>query len=162
MKNEHVLALVSLQAENDDLNKTKDYSSSVNSEDELDVPIVPKFTRQKAKQLNKKPLGFGSLKKTEPDSEVVALIQADLPEKSDDEDEEYVPGNDEIQSDEDQTMTTISDLDSQPSTPGCSLMEHDVDIESLEKDSSGLFKVPKTPTVRLYFYKIYIVNAYAF
>ena len=70
-----------------------------------------------------------------------------MPEKSDDEDEEYVPENDEIQSDEDQTMTTISDLDSQPSTPGCSLVEHDADIESPGKDSSGLFKMPKNPTV---------------
>lgn len=54
-----------------------------------------KLTRAKAKELNKLPLPLVPLKHTQPDSEVIALIRDDL--QSDDEDEEYQPGEDDIE-----------------------------------------------------------------
>lgn len=56
---------------------------------------LPKLTRAKAKALNKFPLPVAPIKHSEPDSEVVALIQDDL--HSDDDDEEYQPGEDDIE-----------------------------------------------------------------
>lgn len=54
----------------------------------------PTLTRAKAKALNKLPLPLAPITHSEPNSEVVALIHDDL--RSDDEDEEYQPGDEEI------------------------------------------------------------------
>lgn len=56
---------------------------------------IPKLTRAKAKALNKYPLPVAPIKHSEPDSEVVALISEEL--HSDDDDEEYQPGEDDIE-----------------------------------------------------------------
>lgn len=55
------------------------------------------MTRSKAKQLKKTPLPIGPLNSTEPDENVVKLIKEELSEKSDDEDEEYQPCEDDFQ-----------------------------------------------------------------
>lgn len=56
---------------------------------------TPKLTRAKAKALNKYPLPVAPFKHSEPDSEVVALIREEL--HSDDDDEEYQPGEDDVE-----------------------------------------------------------------
>lgn len=145
IKNEHILALSVLKAEEED-KKERERKSSDSEDDgdddkrsESDAPATPKLTRLKAKQLNKKLPFPGSLKTPEPCEEVVALIQDEL--KSDDEDDEYQPGDEDIGSDEDIANTTFSDIESQPSTPGSALLHNEQDVESPEKD--GEFKVPR-------------------
>lgn len=55
------------------------------------------LTRAKAKALNKMPLPVAPITRLEPDSEVVQLIGGEL--QSDDEDEEYQPGDEDIEVD---------------------------------------------------------------
>lgn len=71
--------------------------SSAMDVDDMDESenTVPKLTRAKAKALNKFPLPVAPIKHSEPDSEVVALISEEL--HSDDDDEEYQPGEDDIE-----------------------------------------------------------------
>ncbi|XP_063626471.1 uncharacterized protein LOC134798068 [Cydia splendana] len=111
--NDHVLALVKLQEEEE------------NMESHSDTP-KPKLTRSKAKELRKvspktawnlENLELTPIKhipvKTRP--EVTALIAQELPE--DEDDEEYDPRADDVPSDDDQTLESCSDVDSQPRTP---------------------------------------------
>lgn len=110
VKNEHVLAIVKLKEEKMDreeqamkLGREHDQSSdsrnrTLNMSDttiEIDdsADIVPKLTRAKAKALNTYPLPVAPMKKS--DSGVAALIQEEL--HSDDDDEEYQPGEDDIE-----------------------------------------------------------------
>jgi hypothetical protein len=155
VKNDHILALALLKAEEEDsIEKHEETTSHCSDEEdkksENEIPMTPKLTRLKAKQLNKKlTLPELSLTTPQPNEEVVKLIQEEL--KSDEEDdEEYRPEND---SDGDITNLTFSDVDSQPSTPGSALVNCE---DSPVKD--GEFKVPRTPltTVRklLKFYLI--------
>lgn len=93
VKNEHVLALVTLQAEEENnLNESK---SDSEDDDKESIDLTPKLTRLKAKQLKKRPLPIGPLNSSEPDEEVVKLIREEM--KSDEEDDEYQPRDDEIQ-----------------------------------------------------------------
>lgn len=145
-KNEHILALSLIEAEEEEM-KEQTFESSDSEDDkksEPDLPATPKLTRWKAKQLNRQPAVPGSLKNPEPCEEVVALIHEDL--KSDDEDEEYQPDN-ESHSDDENINTTFSDIDSQPSTPGSALLYSEQDVESPIKD--GEFKAPRTRTLSL-------------
>jgi hypothetical protein len=142
IKNEHVLALALLQAEAEEKRERCSKSSESEEDDrksESDTPTTPKLTRLKAKQLNQVLPLPGSLKTPEVCEDVVALIHEDL--KSDDEDDEYQPHEDECLSDEDVTNTTFSDIESQPSTPGSALLYNEQDVESPIKD--GEFKVPR-------------------
>lgn len=110
VKNEHVLAIVKLKEEKMDreeqamkLNRESDQSfdswnktlnmsdTTIEMDDSSDV--VPKLTRAKAKELNTYPLPVAPIKKS--DSEVAALIHDEL--HSDDDDEEYQPGEDDIE-----------------------------------------------------------------
>lgn len=138
VKNEHIIALSLLQAEEQE--KRERLVNSSDSEDdkksENDAPTTPKLTRLKAKQLNKHLPHPGSLKSPEPCEEVVALIQEEL--KSDDEDDEYHPGDEEIHSDEDFGNNTISDMESQPSTPGGALYYNEQDLDSPTKETEIL------------------------
>jgi hypothetical protein len=143
VKNDHVLALALLKAEEEEgRERFQSESSEVLSGDEndkrsdSDAPVTPKLTRLKAKQLNQQLPIPGNLLTTHPDEEVVKLINEEL--KSDSEDEEYQPDAD---SDGDITNTTFSDIDSQPSTPGSALVNN----EELDSPLKGEFKVPKTP-----------------
>lgn len=146
VKNEHILALSLLKAEEQEKQERAGKFSDSDDDDkksENDAPSTPKLTRLKAKQLNQKlPLQV-SLNSSEPCEDVVALIQAEM--KSDDEDDEYQPCEDDIGSDEDVTNTTFSDIESQPSTPGSALLYNEQDWESPTK--VGEFKVPKQRTL---------------
>ena len=147
IKNEHVLALSLLKAEEEE-KKEQTRSSESDDDDkksESDMPSTPKLTRLKAKQLNHQLPMPGSLKTTEPCEDVVALINEDM--RSDDEDDEYQPHENECFSDEDVTNTTFSDIDSQPSTPGSALLYSEQDFESPNKH--GDFKVPRTRTLSI-------------
>jgi len=143
VKNEHILALSLLKAEEESKKERNDTESEEEDcKSETDAPSTPKLTRFKAKQLNKDALPMVSLKAApEACDEMVSLIQSEL--KSDDEDEEYQPGEDEIPSDEDATNTTFSDIESQPSTPGSALLYNEQDFDSPTK--YGEFKVPNAP-----------------
>lgn len=143
IKNEHILALSLLKAEEEDDKKSLD-SDDDDKKSEVEAPTTPKLTRLKAKQLNQKLPVPGSLNTTEPCEDVVALIQDEL--KSDDEDDEYQPCEDDALSDEDVTNTTFSDLESQPSTPGSALLYNEQDFDSPTKDGSD-FKVPKAKSL---------------
>lgn len=140
VKNDHVLALSLLKAEEENEREKEDFSNVSSSDNEDDkrseneVELAPKLTRSKAKELNHQLPVPGSLKTPQPNEEVIKLIKEDL--KSDDEeDEEYQP-----ESDGEITNTTFSDIDSQPSTPGSALVNND---DSPSKSSE--FKVPKPP-----------------
>lgn len=140
VKNEHVLALSLLKAEEEAEKEKRKTSESEEdgTRSEPDQPTTPKLTRLKAKQLNTTLPIPGSLNSTQPDEEVVALINEEL--RSDDEDDEYQPCEDDAISDEEFTNTTMSDIDSMPSTPGSALINHEIDVSPTK---SGEFKVPR-------------------
>lgn len=144
----------------DSRNKILNMSDSTIEMDDSD-DIVPKLTRAKAKELNTYPLPVAPMKKSE--SGVAALIHDEL--HSDDDDEEYQPGEDDIevtlildshnkcqmdffliiqlqyfQSDDD-INTTTSDIDSQPATPS-SQIDMSQSRTPIYTDD-GLFKIPR-------------------
>lgn len=86
--NDHVLAIVKLKEE--EMEKNNQADTSADDDDDQDIEHAPKITRSKAKVLNKKILPITS--PSEP-SEASILIQEEL--GSDDEDEEYEPGNED-------------------------------------------------------------------
>lgn len=101
VRNDHVLAIVKLkeeelerreQAMKESNEMNAGTSNAIDTDDVEDN--APKLTRAKAKALNKFPLPVAPIKHSEPDKEVVALIAEDL--HSDDDDEEYQPGEDDI------------------------------------------------------------------
>lgn len=93
VRNDHVLAHVKLKEEEmvkeEQARKMLSYHTS-NGELTL--------TRSKAKALNKMPLPVAPITRLEPNSEVVQLIGGEL--QSDDEDEEYQPGEEDIEVDQ--------------------------------------------------------------
>lgn len=113
VRNDHVLAIVRIKGEelekhemamkesklltNGDGTAGSRPTHDEDDDDDNDIAenALPKLTRAKAKALNKFPLPVAPIKHSEPDSEVVALIQDDL--HSDDDDEEYQPGEDDIE-----------------------------------------------------------------
>lgn len=108
MRNDHVLAIVKLKEEElerqeqvlkDSRTVTDTTSTTPESKDSSEIVTmenaIPKLTRSKAKALNKYPLPVTSFNHSEPDSEVVALIREEL--HSDDDDEEYQPGEDDVE-----------------------------------------------------------------
>ncbi|XP_045537578.1 uncharacterized protein LOC106715753 [Papilio machaon] len=140
--NDHVLALVKLREE----------------EEILEEKIRPKLTRAKVKELmkdlpkstgwNLENLELTPIKhipvKTRP--EVKALIAQELPE--DEDDDEYQPTHDDVQSDDDHTMESSSDVDSLPRTPATPKSQS---LVSPKVVKDGPFKVPQnkvTPTRR--------------
>lgn len=103
VRNDHVLAIVKLKEEELERREKMSRSNTTdnsaitkyNSEITCLDTTVPKLTRSKAKALNKYPLPLAPFKHCEPDSEVVALIREEM--QSDDDDEEYQPGEDDIE-----------------------------------------------------------------
>lgn len=108
VRNDHVLAIVKLKEEELERYEQAMRDSKTSTETSVEVPYVlkndviddsenavPKLTRARAKALNKYPLPVAPFKHSEPDSEVVALIHEEL--HSDDDDEEYQPGEDDIE-----------------------------------------------------------------
>lgn len=135
-----------IKAEEEEAREKSELLNKISSDEnddynhECEMITTPKLTRFKSKLLNKNPLLVVPLNSfsSEPNEEVVALIHNEL--KSDEDDDEYQPHD--THSDDDVTNTTISDMDSQPSTPGSALMYND-DFDSPVKD--GDFKIPRTP-----------------
>ncbi|XP_055693650.1 uncharacterized protein LOC129796027 [Lutzomyia longipalpis] len=133
VSNDHVLAMVRLKEEE--------------TEEEIEVvresaDLMPKLTRLKAKELNKHlpsivPL---TLKATQEESET-AMLMKDLAEEDED-DEEYKPSEEDFHSDDD-TNTSISDIDSQPSTPVWNSMATPDAKDGVEYTKDGLFKIPQ-------------------
>lgn len=105
VRNDHVLAIVRLKEEElerreqalRESKSTNEMTAGTSTAMEIDDmdEFNPKLTRAKAKALNKFPLPVAPIKHSEPDKEVVALIREEL--HSDDDDEEYQPGEDEIE-----------------------------------------------------------------
>lgn len=119
VKNDHVLAIVRIKGEQLEKREIAMKESKVSTyeavastslashdkhngdgddeeeDDDEFKSALPKLTRAKAKALNKFPLPVAPIKHSEPDSEVVALIREEL--HSDDDDEEYQPGEDDIE-----------------------------------------------------------------
>lgn len=112
-------------------------------EEEREAKESVTITRQKAKELNQPPL---PIKAPQPTSEVAALINSEL--HSDEEDEEYQPGEEELNSDDDNNMTS-SDIDSQPRTPATPYTPYSQDGDDPgSRDcytEDGLFKIPQSP-----------------
>lgn len=96
VRNDHVLAIVKLKEEELEKHEQAQKFIKLRHDEDEDAPAaLPKLTRAKAKALNKLPLPLAPLKNTQPDSDVVALINEEL--RSDDDDEEYQPGDDDIE-----------------------------------------------------------------
>ncbi|XP_064535814.1 uncharacterized protein mute [Drosophila montana] len=143
VRNEHVLALVTLKAE-DELAREKREAAAADEEQQrgaiiiTETPSVPKLTRAKARELNRTPgITLPPLNETPVNNEIEALIREDL--HSDEEDEEYTFKEDDFHSDDDPS-TTASDFDSNPCTPQTPLTANE---ESPVKfTSDGCFKLP--------------------
>uniref|UniRef100_A0A182JKY1 Uncharacterized protein n=1 Tax=Anopheles atroparvus TaxID=41427 RepID=A0A182JKY1_ANOAO len=145
--NDHVFAIVRLKEEEEERKKNSMAENSQegddgdDEEDDEDVHTLPKLTRLKAKQLNQTLFPLVPLNAPATDKEVAALIREDL--NSDDDDEEYKPGEDDVPSDDDPN-TTISDIDSQPRTPATTVAVTGAETETeLQYTKDGLFKIPK-------------------
>lgn len=108
MRNDHVLAIVKLKEEELERQeqakiclksltgcKKTEKKDLNNDNEDIDKDDLPKLTRSKAKELNQFPLPVAPIKHSEPDEHIVALVQGDW--HSDDEDEEYQPGEDDIE-----------------------------------------------------------------
>ncbi|XP_020712601.1 uncharacterized protein LOC101453433 [Ceratitis capitata] len=137
VKNEHILALVTLKAE-DEIARERQESEQP-AIIITDTPSVPKLTRAKARELNKIPgISLPSLTESK-EPEITALIQEEL--NSDEDDEEYVFKEDDFVSDEDPN-TTASDLDSNPRTPQTPLSQTEAEDSPVKFTSDGCFKIP--------------------
>ncbi|XP_075169020.1 gon-4 like protein muscle wasted [Haematobia irritans] len=135
VKNEHILALVTLKAEHE-LAKEKSEADQT-AILITDTPSIPKLTRSKAKELNKQPvISLPKLLGAQP-TEIATLITEEL--NSDEEDEEYTFKEEDFVSDDDPN-TTASDLDSNPRTPQTPILPTDDSPVKLTED--GCFKVP--------------------
>ncbi|KAM7341508.1 gon-4 like protein muscle wasted isoform 2-T2 [Cochliomyia hominivorax] len=143
VKNEHILALVTLKAE-DALAKEQKKNEEQRAIIITETPSVPKLTRAKARELNKTPvIKLPSLKKQETEPEIAALIKEDL--HSDEEDEEYVFKEEDFVSDDDPN-TTASDLESNPRTPQTPASQNEDSPVKLSED--GCFKVPLSKKIQ--------------
>lgn len=126
VKNEHVLAIVKLKEEE----IMKRLEENGNEADDENDEVAMKLTRSKAKQMDKKLLPLVPLKQPEQDTEVAALLREELHDE-DETDPEYQPDED--------PNTTISDMDSLPSTPQSNKKSFDEPIFS----NDGVFKIPR-------------------
>lgn len=92
VRNDQVLAIVKLKEE--EMEKHEQARKLLTMSQINDDDDTTKLTRAKAKALNRNPLPLIDFH-PKPDSEVVALIHDEL--RSDDEDEEYQPGEEDIE-----------------------------------------------------------------
>ncbi|XP_017108479.2 uncharacterized protein mute [Drosophila bipectinata] len=142
VRNDHVLALVTLKAE-DELARQKSLESPEQQKRGAiiitDTPSVAKLTRAKARELNCTPgISLPQLNDTPADNNgIEALIREEL--QSDEEDEEYTFKEDDFHSDDDPS-TAASDFDSNPCTPQTPLTAAEESPVKLSED--GCFKVP--------------------
>ncbi|XP_017079177.1 uncharacterized protein LOC108113172 [Drosophila eugracilis] len=141
VRNDHVLALVTLKAE-DELARERLESVEQQKRSAIiitDTPSVPKLTRAKARELNCTPgISLPQLNETLTDNNnIEALIRADF--HSDEEDEEYTFKEEDFQSDDDPS-NAASDFDSSPCTPQTPLTANEESPVKFSED--GCFKVP--------------------
>ncbi|XP_002016430.2 uncharacterized protein LOC6590417 [Drosophila persimilis] len=142
VRNDHVLALVTLKAE-DEMAREKLESAEQQKRGAIiitDTPSVAKLTRAKARELNCTPsISLPSLNDAPADANgIEALIRDDF--HSDEEDEEYTFKEDDFHESDDDPNTTASDLDSNPCTPNTPLTNTEESPVKLSDD--GCFKVP--------------------
>ncbi|XP_067626696.1 uncharacterized protein mute [Eurosta solidaginis] len=139
VKNEHILALVTLQAEGE-LARERQDSNEQPAIIITDTPSVPKLTRAKARELNKTPgITLSPLNCESKEPEIASLIQEEL--HSDEDDEEYVFKEEDFASDED-TNTSTSDMDSNPRTPQTPLSQAEIGESPVKFTADGCFKIP--------------------
>ncbi|XP_034476357.1 uncharacterized protein LOC117783197 [Drosophila innubila] len=144
VRNEHVLALVTLKAEDELAREKREAEAQVEMQQQrgaiiiTETPSVAKLTRAKARELNRTPgISLPPLNDTPVNNEIEALIREDL--HSDEEDEEYTFKEDDFHSDEDPN-TTASDFDSNPCTPQTPLTANEESPVKFTTD--GCFKLP--------------------
>ncbi|XP_036330028.1 uncharacterized protein LOC118742223 [Rhagoletis pomonella] len=137
VKNEHILALVTLKAE-DEIARERQASEQP-AIIITDTPSVPKLTRAKARELNKTAGITLSTLTENKEPEIAALIQDEL--NSDEDDEEYVFQEEDFISDDDPNTNT-SDLDSNPRTPQTPLSQAETDDSPVKFTADGCFKIP--------------------
>ncbi|KAK0096289.1 hypothetical protein PV326_005875 [Microctonus aethiopoides] len=133
ISNEHVLAMVQQKLCNSDEGAI----------------FEPKLTRAKAKELAKAQPNMPWAMTSPPLSEVQALIEQDLSEDSSD--EEYRPEPEHQSEDDGEGTGTISDIDSQPTTPATIIdnvpsVQEPSPVEE-QYDSEGIFRIPGIPHV---------------
>ncbi|KAH8403651.1 hypothetical protein KR215_000428, partial [Drosophila sulfurigaster] len=147
VRNEHVLALVTLKAEDELAREKREAEAQEKLQQQqpqrgaiiiTETPSVAKLTRAKARELNRTPgITLPPLKDTAVDNDIEALIREDL--HSDEEDEEYTFKEDDFHSDEDPN-TTASDFDSNPCTPQTPMTANE--DSPVKFSSDGCFKLP--------------------
>uniref|UniRef100_A0A034WK91 GON-4-like protein n=2 Tax=Bactrocera dorsalis TaxID=27457 RepID=A0A034WK91_BACDO len=137
VKNEHILALVTLKAE-DEIERERQESEQP-AIIITDTPSVPKLTRARARELNKTPGITLPVVNEIKEPEIATLIQDEL--NSDEDDEEYVFKEEDFISDEDPN-STVSDLDSNPRTPQTPLSQTEAEDSPVKLTADGCFKIP--------------------
>uniref|UniRef100_A0A0A1X5X7 GON-4-like protein n=1 Tax=Zeugodacus cucurbitae TaxID=28588 RepID=A0A0A1X5X7_ZEUCU len=137
VKNEHILALVTLKAEDEIARERRE--SEQPAIIITDTPSVPKLTRAKARELNKTPgITLSAINEIKA-PEIATLIQDEL--HSDEDDEEYVFKEEDFISDDDPN-TTASDLDSNPRTPQTPYSQTETEDSPVKLTDDGCFKIP--------------------
>ncbi|XP_017024733.1 uncharacterized protein mute [Drosophila kikkawai] len=141
VRNDHVLALVTLKAEDELAREKKLETADQQKRGAIiitDTPSVPKLTRAKARELNCATGILAHLNETPSDADgIEALIREDL--HSDEDDEEYTFKEDDFHSDDDPN-TTASDFDSNPCTPQTPITAAEESPVKFSDD--GCFKLP--------------------
>ncbi|KAH8291293.1 hypothetical protein KR054_010370 [Drosophila jambulina] len=142
VRNDHVLALVTLKAEDELAREKKLEPADQHKRGAIiitDTPSVPKLTRAKARELNcTTAIALAHLNETPTDADgIEALIREDL--HSDEDDEEYTFKEDDFHSDDDPN-TTASDFDSNPCTPQTPITAAEESPVKFSED--GCFKLP--------------------
>ncbi|XP_030383258.1 uncharacterized protein LOC115630741 [Scaptodrosophila lebanonensis] len=139
VRNDHVLALVSLKAE-DEVAREKREAEKRGAIIITDTPSGEKLTRAKARELNRTPgIALPALSESPATNGIEVLIREDL--HSDEEDEEYTFKEDDFHSDEDPN-TTASEIDSNPCTPQTPLATTEAEDSPIKFSADGCFKVP--------------------
>uniref|UniRef100_A0A1A9X313 Uncharacterized protein n=1 Tax=Glossina brevipalpis TaxID=37001 RepID=A0A1A9X313_9MUSC len=139
VKNEHILALVTLKAE-DELAREKQNETEQRAIIITDTPSVQKLTRAKARELNKTPVISLPLLNVETGQpEIAKLIQDEL--NSDEEDEDFTLQEEDLPSDDDPNICA-SDVESYPQTPASPPLKTDTEDSPVKLSEDGCFKVP--------------------
>uniref|UniRef100_A0A1A9ZY38 Uncharacterized protein n=1 Tax=Glossina pallidipes TaxID=7398 RepID=A0A1A9ZY38_GLOPL len=140
VKNEHVLALVTLKAE-DELAREKQSETEQRAIIITHAPPIPKLTRAKARELNKTPVISLPLLNAETEQpEIAKLIQDEL--NSDEEDEDFTLQEEELPSDDGDDPISAWDIESYSQTPLSPPLKRNVEDSSLKLSEEGCFKVP--------------------
>ncbi|KAI9576784.1 hypothetical protein GQX74_010766 [Glossina fuscipes] len=139
IKNEHVLALVTLKAE-DELAREQQSETEQRALIITDMPSVPKLTRAKARELNKTPvISLPVLNAETEQPEIAKLIQDEL--NSDEEDEDFTLQEEELPSDDGDDPISAWDIESYSQTSLAPPVTRNVEDSSVKFSEDGCFKV---------------------